>query len=314
MVASLRTYRADSDLLAIRDLLVSTRSRVDRPVNWTLTRWEYARYFEAPLMGTTQMRDVHPDQSAQAIRFWEDTVGVWEDERGDIVGAAHCEYPWLGHAFLQRHSGWDSLLDDMLAYTEDTFYDPEKQSLRLEVYDHDAALWDALRSRGWAEDVEHTRWDSEYVIDDLPTPNLPAGYAVRSMADCNDIEARRKVLGLGFDHPDPAEWTAPHVYEELQRAPDYRKDLDLYVVGPDGEYVSCCIIWYDAHNQIGELEPVATHPDYRLRGFGREVVMEGIRRVANFGAQSVWVGTAKPFYLAIGFEKRYVLHDWVWRG
>jgi len=265
-------------------------------------------------MGTTHMRNVQPQESVEATRFLEESIGVWESDRGEIVGVSHCEYPWLGHAFLERRPGWDGLLDEMLAYTEATFSDPEKRVLRVEVYDHDEALRAAARARGYAEDAEHIGYESEYVIGDLPEPDLPEGFVVRSMADDNDIESRRKVLGLGFDYPDPSEWAAPHVYVELQGAPDYRRDLDLYVVGPDGEYVSCCIIWYDAHNRMGILEPVATHPGYRLRGLGRKVVMEGIRRVADLGAQSVWVGTAKPFHLAIGFEKRYMIHDWVKQG
>ena len=61
---------------------------------------------------------------------------------------------------------------------------------------------------------------------------------------------------------------------------------------------------------MGILEPVGTHPDYRLRGFGRAVVMEGVRRVATLGAEKVWVGSGQQFYEAIGFHKEYVSHTW----
>lgn len=58
------------------------------------------------------------------------------------------------------------------------------------------------------------------------------------MADDNNIEARREVIGRGFNHTDPLEWPSAFAQEELQRAPDYRKNLDLAVVGPDGKKVS----------------------------------------------------------------------------
>ena len=116
--------------------------------------------------------------------------------------------------------------------------------------------------------------------------------------------------GLGFDHPDPSEWTTVSEYEQVQKAPDYREDLDLYVKGPDGEYVSCCIVWYDEHNRMGVFEPVCTHASFRRRGFGRAVVMEGIRRVAPLGAEKVQVGSGQRFYEAIGFQREYISYGW----
>ena len=114
----------------------------------------------------------------------------------------------------------------------------------------------------------------------------------------------------GPSHTDPSEWPSAFSYEELQKAPDYHKDQDLYIVGPDGKYVSCCIVWYDGKNKMGILEPVGTHPDFRRKGFGREVVMEGIRRAAAFGAEKVCVGSGQQFYEAIGFQKKYVSYAW----
>jgi predicted N-acetyltransferase YhbS len=121
---------------------------------------------------------------------------------------------------------------------------------------------------------------------------------------------KREIFGRAFNHPDPAEWPSAFSYEELQKAPDYRRDLDLYIVGPDGKYVACCIAWYDSYNRMGILEPVGTHPAFRGLGLGREVVLEGIRRAANLGADKVWVGSGQRFYEAIGFQKTCVSYRW----
>jgi predicted N-acetyltransferase YhbS len=63
-------------------------------------------------------------------------------------------------------------------------------------------------------------------------------------------------------------------------------------------------------NKIGFFEPVCTHPDFRRRGFGREVMMEGIRRVAALGATKAYVGSSQPFYKAIGFQMKYATYNW----
>ena len=47
--------------------------------------------------------------------------------------------------------------------------------------------------------------------------------------------------GHDFNHPDPADWPSAFAYRELQKAPDYRADQDLFIVDPDGRYAAGCI-------------------------------------------------------------------------
>ncbi|MHC4470585.1 MAG: GNAT family N-acetyltransferase [Planctomycetota bacterium] len=295
--ARLRENRAQEDFLRIRDLLVEIYRPEGRPVTWDLCRWNYARHFVAPLRS-----------GGEGIRFWEDAVSVWEDDEGGIVGVVHTEEPWRGEAWLQRRPDWGSLLPEMVARAEETLSDPDTGRLTLHVHDHDAELLEVVRRRGYRKGRDVTLSDSEFVIAKLPERRLPEGYVIRSMADEPDIEPRRKVLGLSFNHPDPADWATASTYRELVRAPDYRPDLDLFVVGPDGEYVSCCIVWFDGHNRMAPFEPVGTRPEFRRKGVGREVVAAGIRRVAALGAERAVVGTDMHFYLAIGFRRRSVGH------
>ena len=126
-------------------------------------------------------------------------------------------------------------------------------------------------------------WMSERPIRGVEPIALPPGFTLRSMADEDEVEARRAVLGLSFGHADPAEWVTPETYRELQRAPDYRKELDLYVAAPDGAFSACCVAWYDPVNRVGTFEPVGTHPAYRRMGLGRAVITEGIDRLAALG-------------------------------
>jgi predicted N-acetyltransferase YhbS len=62
---------------------------------------------------------------------------------------------------------------------------------------------------------------------------------------------------------------------------------------------------------MGIFEHVATHLDFRRRGFGRAVMMEGLRRIAALGATRAWVGSGQEFYAAIGFQKKYVCYNWI---
>jgi predicted N-acetyltransferase YhbS len=132
------------------------------------------------------------------------------------------------------------------------------------------------------------------------------------MAEECDIERRREIFGRSFDHEDPKEWPSAFAYEELQRAPDYRKEHDLCVAAPDGTYAACCIIWYDEVNGIGHLEPLGTHPAYRQRGIARELLLEGLRRLRGLGATRMpMTGGFDPFYEAVGFRKLRACYAWV---
>jgi predicted N-acetyltransferase YhbS len=64
-------------------------------------------------------------------------------------------------------------------------------------------------------------------------------------------------------------------------------------------------------SKVAYVEPVATDPEYRCRGLGKAAVSESIRRVANFGAEVVWVGSGLEFYFAMGFEKKFTIYPWV---
>lgn len=299
-----RKYKL-GDFLRIREFLSQSYHATGELLNWRIERWNWSRYH--PMMFDPKLFQ----GSAEAnTRFWEAAVGIWEDADGGIVGVVNVETPQYGEAWFQRWPGADALLPAMLDDAEAKLVDRDKGVLRCYVYEHDAPLQALLRERGYQKDGTHGYYDSEYVIDKAPAVELPQGYAVRSMAQGGDVALRCKVQGLGFNHPDPADWCTVLQYKRVQEAPDYRPDLDLYVRGPDGEYVSCCIVWYDARNRLGIFEPVCTHPDFRRQGLGRAVIMEGIRRVAALGAETAQVGSGQPFYGAIGFERKYVSYPW----
>ena len=310
------TYDPGRDFLRIRDFLVETFSLTEQPLNWRLERWNYARYFITPLLATDGVGE--PDLTAyqQAIRLFEASTGVWENEAGDIAGVVNIEHAdrshrgW-GEAFFQRHPDYDFLLPEMLDFAEANLRNRERNLLFIPIYEYDGAFQAVVRARGYRRNDEYTLWDSAFTIQgQLPDSTLPEGYRLQSMADDNDLDRRRKAFGLGFNHLDPGDWPSLLANRELQNAPDYRRELDLYVVAPDGEFASFCIAWWDKRNRIAMLEPVGTVPEHRRKGLARAVVLEAIRRVAALGAEQVFVGSDQAFYLSLGFELRYAGRHW----
>ena len=296
-------YRPPRDFTRVRDFLAATIHRLGTLFTWDISRWNYARHFVVPYRG-----------GFEGIAAWEGRIGIWETADGGIAGVVNGEVPGPGLSFLQLDPRHGAILDEMISHAEARFVADRqgRPQVRIAVHDpfHDL-FGGRLAARGYAPVLEEPDWMSERPIRGAEAVDLPSGFRLRSMADDDDVEARRTVLGLAFGHADPAEWVTPETYRELQRAPDYRKELDLYAVAPDGAFAACCIAWHDPVNRVGTFEPVGTHPAFRRMGLGRAVIMEGINRLAALGVTKAWVGSGQAFYGAIGFTKEYKEITWI---
>ena len=317
MTTRMRSYEPNRDFLRVRDFLNATYAKFPFPCNWGLERWNYARYFVAPMLGGYGTEDGSSKRSLKAIALWEDMVRIWEDDAGEIAGVTCIEHPdpndrQYGEIFVQRHPDHLDLLEEMIVYGEETYVNPEMNRVFVWVYDDDQDLVNAVKRRGFVRRDEPVTHHLEYVIGELPRPELPEGFRILSMANENDIEKRREIFGRGFNHEDPKEWPSAFSYRELQKAPDYHLENDLIIVAPGGTYASCCIVWYDEVNRIAHLEPLGTHPDYRRLGLATQIQLEALRRAKALGATRMpMTGGFEPFYRAFGFEERRVEHPWI---
>jgi ribosomal protein S18 acetylase RimI-like enzyme len=318
MAAMLKSYDGDRDFMRIRNFLVETFSQYQRPFNWLIDRWNFVRYFGIPyhtFYNTSYMgvpaypRRSHRDE----LPVWERTIGLWEDEGGSIVGVVHTENEEPGEAWIQIHPAHTDLYGEMVTYIEERLADRVEDIGYVKLYINDGSeLEQIARARGYRK-LKGTQIFREYIINEPTAPRLSDGFVIRSVADVDDIEKRRLVRALSFGpYYGPSEWPPASVFSEMQRAPDYRKDLDLFIVAPNGEYVSFCTIWIDEQNRYGNFEPVGTHAEYQGLGLGRALLMEGFRRMAGYGIERSFMESDNAFYRKVGFkETPYSYSPWI---
>ena len=78
------------------------------------------------------------------------------------------------------------------------------------------------------------------------------------------------------------------------------------------EAAACAIAWPDPVSEVGNFEPVATHPDHRRHGYGTAVLRDGCRRLRSAGMRRAIVRTpvtnhaALALYRSAGFADSYV--------
>lgn len=304
-----RGYRGDRDFMRIRRFLIDTFALYERPHNWLIDRWNFCRYHAIPIHTYFNVQYFGvPAATASPHRdelpFWERTIAIWENEAGEIVGVAHSANEEAGEAWIQMHPVYTELYDEMVTYIEEHLACWVDDLGYAKLYVNEGSeLEHVAEARGYRQLSALRMPYLEYVFGELPAPELPAGFQIRSVAEEDDVHRRRRAKAIAFGREySPVDWPPASAFREMQRAPDYRKELDLFIVAPDGEYASFCTIWLDVENGYGQLEPVGTHVEYQRLGLAKALLREAFRRMADHGIRRSYMDSNLEFYQSVGFE------------
>ena len=293
---NIRAYIHTHDYDRVYDFLAEIYQPGGPLRNWLAPRWEYMHF--------------HP----VILELDLSKIGIAEED-GRIIGVVHFESTHA-EVYTQVRPGYEHIKPALLEYAEDIGYQGMSRSRgklfrAVFVNDFDTEFEQIVAARGYE------RWEgfgephSTYPLDgEIPAPTLPEGFRLQSLADENDLRKINQVLWRGFNHEGPPPEEEIEGRKLVQQAPNFRKDLTIVAVAPNGDYVSYCGMFYEPNNQVAYLEPLATDPDYRRMGMARAVVLESLRRVQALGPEVCWVGSDQPFYLSLGFERQYTANVW----
>ena len=300
----MRGYQDESDYWRIRDFLRRVFLLNDRrELSWQTYRFDYWRWHGIENLGHGQLAK---------------DVFIWETTQGQIAAVLNPEGP--GYVYMQVDPRYHTpeLEDQMLLLAEEKLeVTKSDRRPRLNVFaeQHDALRQEILKRRGYTLSDFWEHHHSRQISHPVPAVQLPEGYKVRALGNTDELPARSFLSWQAFHPNDPIEdYGGWERYSNIQRAPLYRRDLDLVVVSPAGEMCSFCTIWFDDVTRVGSFEPVGTAPEFQRFGLGKAVIFEGLRRLERLGAQIAYVGSgsegASAFYTSIGFSHRDVSEMW----
>ena len=287
-----RQYNHAADYEWVGAFLTETYRTTGEHINWLLSRWEYMHFH--PLIWDVDLS----------------SIGVWEAD-GKIVAVVHPEH-YLGTAYLEIDPDYTTLKPDMLKYAEEqvsTISDGVRQ-LAVYINDQDKELQGIAAEMGYVKGTESEPISCLTIPEPFPDISLPEGFRLKSLRDENDLRKINRLLFRGFNHGDEPPDDGIEERKFMQLAPNFRDDLHIVVVAPDGNFVSYCGMWYEPDNQVAYVEPVATDPDYRRMGLANVAVLEGIRRCGAQGATVAYVGSTLPIYLSLGFRQLFNYSTW----
>lgn len=318
MSASLRSYRGDEDFRLVRQFIIDTFALYGRPVNWLIDRWNFCRYHVLPIHTFYNLRYfgvptlTHPPFRDE-LPVWEQAIGIWATAGGEIAGVVLNSNEEPGDAWFMVHPDHAGLAEEMVDYAEERLADRVGEVAFLKLY-----LYEGTVLEGIAERRGYTRLDSrmiqrEYRLTGAERPQLPDGYVIRSVAEEDDPDQRRMAKAIAFGaNYSPSDWPPADAFRSMQKAPDYRPELDLFVKAPNGDNAAFCTIWVDERNRYGNFEPVGTRPEHRKLGLASALLAEGCRRMAALGVTRSFMDSNNPFYAEFGFrETDYAYRPWI---
>jgi len=289
MSIKFKHYNPNKDYNKVSNFLKRTFHDYYHIENWMEPRWEYMNY--------------HP----YINNFDISKIGLWED--GDqIVGVVHPEHA-LGVVYFQVDPEYQYLTKEMLEYAKNNLFRIKETHKEIIVYanEYQKKLIEILVNNNFKKIDGYSESMSIFEMPENFDINIPEGFKIKSLEKDNNLKKIDRVLWRGFNHKGEPEYDIES-RKFMQSAPNFRKDLNIVIEAPDGNFVSYSGIFYEKENNYSYVEPVATDPDYRRMGLGRAAVLECIRRTKVMGAKYAYVGSSMDFYLSFGFKPIYKLY------
>lgn len=192
----------------------------------------------------------------------------------------------------------------------------------LQVQRGDELLRGMVRERG-ASELEDDPFDLDLRLGTAhaASPTTAAGYVVRPVTEYDDLVGVHRSgwspphLPFSPEHRpaiDPGSTSGfdASALAAVQRDEDYRLELHVAAVAPDGSLAGSCIGWFDEATKVTAIEPLSVHPAHRRRGLAGAMCLEVARLARSLGATEVLIhprgDVAYPAprgaYLRVGFR------------
>lgn len=164
----------------------------------------------------------------------------------------------------------------------------------------------AIFLKGQGFFIEHVEWSLVLRdLSELPVPNLPIPYAIRSLDQVSSVGLFRQLYNESFVS---LPWYQP--YESNEEVMSELNDLgNLLFLWRENEPIGFAWLrWKES--LTAEIEPLGIKPDYRGIGLGRELLSSALHQLKQDGADTVQLGlwesnqAAIRLYQSLGFERQ----------
>jgi mycothiol synthase len=247
---------------------------------------------------------------------------LWEDEHDQLVGFAQL---WAvedtadndGFVWFKVHPAHRTGLIEpqMFAWAEQQLRERRRTKLRVSARDVETERQALIEQHGFMP-VRYFLRMHRALNEPIPAPIFPEGYTLRD--GNHDPQAWAELYNESFVdhfnfHPHDAEFV-----RHWQHDPDYRPELNLVAVAPDGTLAAFawCHISVEQNKRTGRREGsvglLGTRRGHRRIGLGRAMLLAGMQRLREAGMANATLGVdassptgATVLYESAGFATFY---------
>ena len=304
-----RSYAGEADLEAIAHLINACEA-VDR-MNSGTSIPELRRSLNDPLLDRTR------------------NLRLWEDAGGQLVGFSKLRILETdevidGHILFRVHPtarGGD-LERQIVAWAEGRLREVgQERSVQVKL--RSAARADKtdriaiLERFGFKADRYFFTMERS-LNDPIPDPQFPHGFTLHQLGGEREAEAWVEMYNQAFiDHWNHHALTVDRVKYNLT-TPNYRPELDLIAVAPDGKFVAFCYCHISPEDNKrngrneGWIVTLGTRRGFRKMGLGRAMLLSGMQRLQAAGVKTAKLDVdvqnpsgALRLYESVGFQNTY---------
>ncbi len=251
----------------------------------------------------------------------EDThnAALWMDEQGNLAGWAVMQLPFWTVDIACRPDAVPQLYPLILQWAaqrgaELNAEGAEREAWFIPVFENQQEFICILEEYGWVSqaDVAVDPWSKVWMqhagVQAVPSTPAPVGYTVRPLRCDTEIDEYVDLHRSVFETKNMnLAWR-----RRILDHPACQPQLNLMVENPGGELCGFFIGWLEQvdGNLFGQVEPMGISPAFQGAGLGRALLSEGLKRMYELGAGSVYVetdyfrGPALALYERCGFVIR----------
>jgi len=307
MALQMKQYSGSADYWRIREFLRALQANATRPSGtWHVGVFDYWRWH--------WLENV-VEREPYELRYWE-------TESGETVAVLIQGDPGVCHPLVDPGVQTAALEHEILVVAEEhltTKTSNGRDIVFVWADVNDECLNGVLKERGYeahesAHSTEYHGWQA--LISPPEQAPLPSGYSIRSMGDVDELPARSLASWRAFHPGEPDDGADPtgEWYRNIQRAPLYRRDLDVVVIDDNGDIVSFAVCYFDDVSRTGVFVLAGTTPAHQCKGLGKAVMAEALRRLYHLGAVGAYVSwyeaPAGALYESVGFTDQELGQAW----
>ena len=307
LTLTMRPYRGEADLEAIAHLF-NTCAAFDRVERWISVN-EVRLALEMPSFDPT--RDIR----------------LWEDGEGKLIGIGGMRILESGEEIdgsfwfrVHPNASRSELGRKIIAWGEQRMREVDpKPGVRVKLLcssrDDNRERIALLESCGFTSERFFFNMERS-LLDPFPKSQFPEGFTLRNSKGEQDSEAWTEMRNQSFiDHWNYHVWQVER-YRQFLTDPNYKPELDLIAVAPDGKFAAFCLCYInpEENQQIGRkdgwINMIVTRRGFRRIGLGRAMLLAGLHQLKVAGMETAKLGVdgdnpngALQLYESVGFRK-----------